>query len=466
MREVFEAFLTDPICVNEDVFALWLEGHNTSEALIARLQLPSPVSMPFLGGDAAAKLRELLWRDTVDQYRLYDKLEHYLSQPSLFRSQLLFQIPPLQQQYMVECYYTRDTDVDRWLLGKKFSMRLEKDLDGVAEHSGRTLKSCRRQLENLRRVYAAIEDRNFTGLPCRIISELFVLSESLACKYACLLFLLHTRFQVHPQHPITGFLTWIDLSLITTMIMTHWIPQRKLLTTLQYRKETVKDSVVSNGAQIVLRCPSTKEWPRIEFLQERLQPTSVRETIGLELSHPLTNCLRDLKAHLINDNDVFGMYQEKVISWLRCSATANGTLSRYSRSLNKLESNLHLVVHGFLTIGAGLSQPKELQHFLEYLFTRVLRVLHNCAMTKSLLNEMFTALIDALIELDVWYLNGQESRGLMLSSWDRFLSVCRAIVLQVYDRCQFSTNSQVLSDEDKDEMRIDEIANAFESQGN
>ncbi|CEG42958.1 acidic fibroblast growth factor intracellular-binding protein [Plasmopara halstedii] len=253
------------------------------------------------------------------------------------------------------------------------------------------------------------------------------------------------------------------------MIMTHWIPQQKLLTTLQSsqsRKETVKDSVVSNGAQIVLRSPSTKEWPRIDFLQERLQPTSVRETIGLELSHPLTNCLRDLKAYLINDNDVLRMYQENVISRLRCSATANGTLSRYSRSLNKLESNLHLVVHGFLTIGAGLSQPKELQHFLEYLFTRVVRVLHNCVMTKSLLDKIFTALIDALIELDVWYLNGQESLGLMLSSWDRFLSVCRAIVLQVYDRCQFSTTSQVLSDEDVEEMRNDAIANAFESQGN
>ncbi|KAF4132065.1 Male sterility protein [Phytophthora infestans] len=56
---------------------------------------------------------------------------------------------------MVELYYTR---------------RLEKDLDDVAESSGRTPKSSRRQLENLRRVYAAVEDRNFHGLPCRAVS--------------------------------------------------------------------------------------------------------------------------------------------------------------------------------------------------------------------------------------------------------------------------------------------------------
>ncbi|KAF1789419.1 Acidic fibroblast growth factor intracellular-binding protein [Phytophthora cactorum] len=408
MREVFEAFLTDPIRVNEDVFALWLEGHN------AGTRWPRDC-----GSHAAAKLRELLWRDTVDQYRLYDKLEHYLSQPSLFRSQLLFQIPPAQQYYMVERYYTRDADVDRWLLGKKLSGRLEKDLDDVAERSGRTLKSCRRQLENLRRVYAAVEDRNFHGLPCRAISELFLLSEQLSSKYACLLFILHTRFQVHPQHPVTGFLTWPDLPPV---------PQGKT-------KDTVEDTVVENGAQIALRSPSTGDWPTIGFLQEKLQPTSVRETVGLDLSHPLTNCLRDLKAHLINDNDVLRVYRENVMDCLRSWAAAKGTLSSSARSLDELESKLYLVVHGFLTIGAGLSQPKELQHLLEYLLTRVVRVLHDCEITKSQVNALFSALVDALAELDVWYLNGEETRGLLLASWDRFISVCRAIVLTVYDRC-------------------------------
>ncbi|KAF4320003.1 hypothetical protein G195_005561 [Phytophthora kernoviae 00238/432] len=398
MREVFEAFLTDPIRVNEDVFALWLEGHNASDALVARLRLPSAVPMPFLGGDAAAKHRELLWRDTVDQYRLYDKLEHYLSQPSLFRSQLLFQIPPAQQYYMVERYYSRDADVDRWLLGKKLSGRLEKDLDDVAEHSGRTLKSCRRQLENLRRVYAAVEDRNFHGLPCRAVNELFLLSEQLASKYACLLFILHTRFQVHPHHPSTGFLTWNDLRFFAALLMTHWLPQRKRQSKLILAKGATtsiqtKGNVVENGAQIALRSSSKGEWPAIGFLQEHLKPTSVYETVGLDLSHPLTSCLRDLKAHLINDNDVLKVYRENI-----------------------------------------MTRPKELQHLLEHLLTRVVRVLHDCKIQKSQFNALFSALIDALTELDVWYLNGQETRGFLLASWDLFISVCRVIVLTVYDR--------------------------------
>lgn len=138
-REVFEAFLTDPIRIDEDVFSLWLEGLNAGDALTVRLQTPA-VAVPVLGG--ADKLRELLWRDSVDQYRLFEKLEHYLMRPSLFRSQLLFQIPPRQQHFMVERYYSLDEAVGRWLVGRKLSAKLQKDLDEVSDHARQTLKRC------------------------------------------------------------------------------------------------------------------------------------------------------------------------------------------------------------------------------------------------------------------------------------------------------------------------------------
>lgn len=136
MREVFEAFLTDPIQINEDIYALWLEGHNGNDALLIRLR--TPIDLPVLGDEQ--KLQELLWRDTVDQYRLYEKLEHYLMQPSLFRSQLLFQIPPIQQHYMIERYYSLDAQVGRWLVGKKLTAKLQKDLDEISDAAQRTLK--------------------------------------------------------------------------------------------------------------------------------------------------------------------------------------------------------------------------------------------------------------------------------------------------------------------------------------
>uniref|UniRef100_K3XB31 Acidic fibroblast growth factor intracellular-binding protein n=1 Tax=Globisporangium ultimum (strain ATCC 200006 / CBS 805.95 / DAOM BR144) TaxID=431595 RepID=K3XB31_GLOUD len=409
MREVFEAFLTDPIHVNEDIYALWLEGHNANDALLIRLR--TPIDLPVLGDEQ--KLQELLWRDTVDQYRLYEKLEHYLMKPSLLRSQLLFQIPPIQQHYMIERYYSIDGQVGRWLVGKKLTAKLQKDLDEISEQAQRTLKSCRRQLENLRRVYAAMEDRSFHGIACRTISDVYLISEKLASKYACIMFLQHARLEIHPTHPTTGFLSWHDLLFFAAVLMVHWIPQRKQLPQLVRGRRSPSTcdvttslssstlpvpallinhasqaeatvSVVDNGAEIGLRIGG--EWPSIAFLQERLHPMCVRATQGLDLGTRLTNYLRDLKAHLINDADTLAVYRKTVMMRL--------TAIYKTEDLHDLSAKLYLIVHGFLTIGAGLSQPKELKDLLENLITMLVRVLKDCSIQTSQLNDVFSALIE------------------------------------------------------------------------
>lgn len=390
MREVFEAFLTDPIHINEDIYALWLEGHNVNDALLIRLR--TPIDLPVLGDEQ--KLQELLWRDTVDQYRLYEKLEHYLMQPSLFRSQLLFQIPPIQQHYMIERYYSLDGQVGRWLVGKKLSAKLQKDLDEISDQAQRTLKryyvvcistgasmtmvhianelygrmcSCRRQLENLSRVYSAMEDRSFQGVLFKAISELYLISEKLASKYACVMFLQHARLEIHPTHRVTGFLTWHDLLFFAAVLMVHWIPQRTQLPLLERGRSapsgdaglaspkasspfshhqqgqhmgmalyTAKPPVVENGAEIGLRVGD--DWPSIAFLQERLHPLCVRATNGLDLGARLTNHLRDLKAHLINDAETLAVFRRKVIAHM-------GSIYQ-TDALHDLSVKLYLIVHG------------------------------------------------------------------------------------------------------------------------
>ncbi|GLE01899.1 hypothetical protein PINS_up010737 [Pythium insidiosum] len=471
MREVFEAFLTDPVRINEEVYALWLEGHNANDALAVRLSA-RPHEPPIVGD--AMKTQELLWRDTVDQYRLFEKLEHYLMHPSLFRSQLLFQIPPLQQHHMIERYYSLDGHVARWLVGRKLSAKIQKDLDEISEQSQLTLKSCRRQLQNLQRVYSAIEDRNFQGMACQSVRDLFSISDKLASKYACVLFLLHGRFEVHPTHRLAGFLTWQDLLFISAVIMVHWIPQRRVApqllrnrsgdpaagvsTTIASTPSTMTsrtksgDAAVSSAvmppppvlipqissrgaeecaADIALRATGEDHvWPSIAVLQDRLVPMSVRATMGLDLSHNLTNCLRDLKAHLINDNETLAVYRQHVMAQLRAIYG--------DPDMQELTVKLYLVVHGFLTIGAGLSQPKELKDLLGNLVSMVVRVLKDCHIQRAQLDDVFSALIDALPRLDVWYLNGHETRHTLLASWERFLSVCRIIILVMFDRVDLS----------------------------
>lgn len=48
----------------------------------------------------------------------------------------------------------------------------------------------------------------------------------------------------------------------------------------------------------------------------------------------------------------------------------------------------------FLTIGAGLSQPKELKDLLENLITMIVRVLKDCGVQLNQLNDLFSALIE------------------------------------------------------------------------
>lgn len=358
MREVFEAFLTDPIRINEEIYSLWLAGHNANDALLIRMR--TSIDLPGLGDDRT--LQELLWRDTVDQYRLYEGLDHYLMQPSLFRSQLLFQIPPMQQHYMIECYYKLDRKVARWLVGKKLTAKLQKDLDEISDVAQCTLKSCRRQLENLRRIYSAMEDRNFQGIACQSISEQFLISESLASKYACVMFLQHARLEIHPTHAVTGFLTWQDLLFIAALLMVHWIPQRKRLPQLSHASNndlsalsiscspnpnSLSDSVsgssslvlIDNAATLALRSPRG-DWPSLALLQDKLPPRSVRATMGLDLSPKMTNCLRDLKAHLINDGEMLAIYRQQVMRQLATSSIQD------EKDLHNLSVKLYLVVHG------------------------------------------------------------------------------------------------------------------------
>lgn len=198
------------------------------------------------------------------------------------------------------------------------------------------------------------------------------------------MFLQHARLEIHPTHRITGFLTWEDLLFFAAVLMVHWIPQRAplpqlararsitaaapapsatavssssdenaalaagagasptppspLFRHLQQPRRSLQPValVVENGAEIGLRAGD--DWPSIAFLQERLHPLSVRATNGLDLGTRLTNSLRDLKAHLINDAETLGVYRAAVMAHLS---------ARYSaEAIDSLRVKLYLIVHG------------------------------------------------------------------------------------------------------------------------
>lgn len=75
-------------------------------------------------------------------------------------------------------YYNLDDTVAREMLGKKLSSRHRKDLDEVADRTGIRLKSCRRQFDNIKRIFKLVEE--MPGNVTNNIRQHFLLPEDLA----------------------------------------------------------------------------------------------------------------------------------------------------------------------------------------------------------------------------------------------------------------------------------------------
>eukprot|EP00511_Aplanochytrium_stocchinoi_P004703 CAMPEP_0204826554 /NCGR_PEP_ID=MMETSP1346-20131115/4227_1 /ASSEMBLY_ACC=CAM_ASM_000771 /TAXON_ID=215587 /ORGANISM="Aplanochytrium stocchinoi, Strain GSBS06" /LENGTH=156 /DNA_ID=CAMNT_0051954639 /DNA_START=57 /DNA_END=528 /DNA_ORIENTATION=- len=146
-------FISDPVNVDLYVYVLWLRGLSIFQ--IVKHQRSYLASNPK---SSENKLLELLARDVSDKCQVLELLEPYLKQPDMLVKQMNFQIEPEVQKYMVSKYYEFDDTVIRELLGRKLTTRARKDLDEILETTGIPLRSCRRQFDNLRAIFNALDD--------------------------------------------------------------------------------------------------------------------------------------------------------------------------------------------------------------------------------------------------------------------------------------------------------------------
>ncbi|XP_062503003.1 acidic fibroblast growth factor intracellular-binding protein-like isoform X2 [Corticium candelabrum] len=208
-------FVSDPALIDKQVFHLWLCGLTVEKAVSARLS--------GADGRQPGVTENLLRLDTKDQFATFVMLEHYLQQPLRLDGQRIFQLPPNFQQELIQIYYSFDEAVVRELLGKKFSSRQRKDLDDIEEKSGVPLRSCRRQFDNMKRIYKAVED--VEGSLVESICRLFLLPEVLARKYACIVFMTSCRFEVGKKR--LAYLSFDDFAFCTHQMMEHWTSRSK-----------------------------------------------------------------------------------------------------------------------------------------------------------------------------------------------------------------------------------------------
>lgn len=205
-----DVFISNYTLVDPEIYELWIEGHSSSESVAI-------LNQRGLGQTTGASL-ELIASDVLDHYRTYSLLEKLLSNPNKLKEQLEFQIEPQTRKLLIEKYYDFDDCVVRELLGKKLSSKHRKDLDEVSEKTNIPLKSCRRQFDNVKRIFKIVEE--IPGSLVQNIQKLFFLNDDLAKKYACTVFLGCIRFETSKRR--LQFMTFDHLKQCTESILNHW----------------------------------------------------------------------------------------------------------------------------------------------------------------------------------------------------------------------------------------------------
>lgn len=115
-------------------------------------------------------------------------------------------------------YYNLDDSVAREILGKKLSSRYRKDLDEVADRTGIRLKSCRRQFDNVKRIFKSVEE--LPGSVTNNIKQSFLLPDELARKYSVIVFIACLRFETAKRR--LQYLDFSDFFECAQAIMTYW----------------------------------------------------------------------------------------------------------------------------------------------------------------------------------------------------------------------------------------------------
>ncbi|XP_068785684.1 acidic fibroblast growth factor intracellular-binding protein [Struthio camelus] len=295
MTSDLDIFVGNTTLIDEEVYQLWLDGHSVAEAVARRLR------GDVLAGTGASVA--VLQSDTMDHYRTFHMLERLLHAPPKLVQQLLFQIPPSRQAMLVERYYTFDEAFAREVLGKKLSKGTKKDLDDISAKTGVSLKSCRRQFDNFKRVFKAVEE--LRGPLADNIQHLFLLSDGLARDYAAVVFFANSRFETGKRR--LQFLSFGDLAACAQSMMQHW----------------------TQGALAPEAAEPDGDLPRM-FLQD----------------------LKELKV-LVADKDLLDLHKSLVCTALR------GKISVYA----EMEANFKNLSRALVNIASKLTHAKDVRDF-------------------------------------------------------------------------------------------------------
>lgn len=363
--EEFLIAITSPPPFEEDVFLRWVKGekadqqHNRTDST-SIFQFRHPVHPSFI--DDLSR---------VEQYRVFDVLEHFICEPLLLNSQMVIQIQSNVQKFIVQKYWGLNDSVVREIVYKRLN-KSRKDLDDVSDSTGLNLKSVTRQFDNLKRIYTFIEDNQWQCNMLSSIENKFLLDPLLARKYSCVLFLQYSKFNLtSKRRMLRVFGDGLEKCAALTLVFLASDSDSFFKSVLSEFFMKNKDS----STEVIISSPVDYYYD-ILLLDDNCWPIvwqifSCIDTV--ELDKQLLINLRDLRTILT------GEILDSACLLVRQAIFANGGTLASKRLLDP--PRIRTILKSLMQIGGHLSQTREFRDMLEDFLTKIVEPLEEASLT-------------------------------------------------------------------------------------
>lgn len=356
-----DVYVGNDIFIDKSVYQLWLDGYSPVEAvhILKQRGILDETGVP----------QEVLKSDTYNHFKLFDMLEPILQQPPRLAKQMRFQIVAENQKTLIEKYYEFDHIVIREILGKKLSSKTRKELDDVSDKTHVNLKSCRRQFDNMKRVFKVVEEMR--GSLCQNIQQHFLLPKALAEKYAAVVFITNNRFETGKKK--LQYLQFDDFAHCANLMIANWS--------------------YSSG-------------------------NCLREDTDVDLDREFLQDLKDLKIFL--DRDFID--EHKIITCKNMKPHLNEKIH------SEIQVNFKALSRALINIACNLVHTKELRDlFVDFveMFIETCRSLH---LTHAQVDIFLQEYHKAVSQMD----SVKKANHRVSSIWDRYLNTVKSCLLQLY----------------------------------
>ncbi|KAK3755329.1 hypothetical protein RRG08_026059 [Elysia crispata] len=358
-----EVFVGNYCAINFDIYDLWLKGHSASEATMLEQK---KINLKMFGITV-----EDLHSDIVDHYRLFLGLEEMLKTPPRLSHQTVYQLDADTISLLIQKYYSFDAPVIREIFGRKLNSRSRKDLDDISEETGVSVRSCRRQFDNAKRVFKTVEE-----LRGRLVDNIqlhFCLKESLAKDYAAIVFISNNRFETGKKK--LNYMTFADFAACANHMISNW----------SYSSEDCQD----------------------------------HEDMDVDMDRDFLLDLREVKV--LTERDYVEEHKGLMLRALQQSMN--------EKILIEMDSNFRSVSKTIVTIAYGLNHSKESRDIFIDIYEKLIEPWVQMLWCKSDVQLFLSSFKDTAQQLDVF-----RSSPKLVKVWERYMQTFCPCVLQMYPR--------------------------------